>query len=192
MRRLGNYDTTYYQEIYTTLATDKAAEHTYKDTTAKVGAAYYYYIQSKATISAEDPNADPTTRGAEMYSSRTLIPDVSKSIRRYPFQYDLSKIRVVPNPVNISDPKSLQDYGWNSSLGFGLLFINLPPDCWIRIYTENGDLVKENHFDEPVKNGLWFWDMVTRSQQVINSGVYIALFQTPDGAVGYQKFVVVN
>lgn len=192
MRRLGQFDTSYYQEIYSSGSSDLGGEHVYKDTTARVGAQYYYYVQSKALIANDDPNADPTTRGKIMYSSRVLVPDVSKVIPRFPFQFDLSKIRVVPNPYNISDPKALTKYGWNSTAGYGLLFINLPPEVWIRIYTENGDLVKEQYFAEAVKNGLWFWDMISKNQQVINTGIYIAMFETPGGEIGYQKFVVVR
>ena len=189
MRRVGGTDTSFYQEIYSSDATDKGAVHNFKDVTAKVGAQYYYYVQSKALIDPADPTADPSSRGQVIYSSRLLIPNVTKINPRYPPVDDMSKIRVVPNPYNVNDP-IIPQYGWTDNRG--LFFINLPSDVTIRIYTENGDLVCDVHHNDAVKNGLFFWNMISNNQQVINSGVYIALFQKPDGSVSYQKFVVVR
>ena len=189
MRRVGGTDTSFYQEIYSSDATDKGAVHNFKDVTAKVGAQYYYYVQSKALIDPADPTADPSSRGQVIYSSRLLIPNVTKINPRYPPVDDMSKIRVVPNPYNVNDP-IIPQYGWTDNRG--LFFINLPSDVTIRIYTENGDLVYDVHHNDAVKNGLFFWNMISNNQQVINSGVYIALFQKPDGSVSYQKFVVVR
>ena len=191
MRRLGNADTSYYQEIYSSGPEDRGAEHLVTDNATKVGAQYYYYVQSKARIAPDDPSADPDTRGQIMTSSRQFIPDVTGSVRRYPPQDDLSKIRITPNPYNISDPRILE-YGWQSTSYYGILFVNLPSTVTIRIFTENGDLIAEHFHDEPIKSGLWKWDLVSRNQQVINSGVYIAHFQTPEGNTSYQKFVVVR
>ena len=128
MRRLGNADTSYYQEIYSSGPADKGTEHVVSDNATKVGAQYYYYVQSKAQIASNDPNADPDTRGQVMLSSRMLVPDVTGSVRRYPPQDDLSKIRITPNPYNISDPRILE-YGWQSTSYYGLLFVNLPVNC---------------------------------------------------------------
>ncbi len=189
MRRVSNADSIFYQPVYDSDANDKGSQHTYKDKNVLFGAVYYYYIQSKATIAANDPNADPTTLGKTIYSSRTLYPDVDYVNPPRPNQNDLSKIRIVPNPYNIKDPL-LITYGFPNQRN--ITFYNLPAECTIKIFTENGDLVQTLNHNNPFKTGTESWDMLTSSQQVINSGVYIAVFQKPDGELSYQKFVVVR
>jgi hypothetical protein len=34
--------------------------------------------------------------------------------------------------------------------------------------------------------------MITRNQQVISSGVYIAVFEKPSGEISHQKFLVIR
>jgi hypothetical protein len=193
MRRISNADTIFYQQIYNSNASDKATQHEFKDTTAIPSSQTYYYIQAKALIDQQAPNyvnADPTSQGKIMYSSRCLYPDV---LYLYPprlSQNDLSKIRIAPNPYNIKDPL-LVAYGYTDQRGIN--FFNLPPVCTIKIFTENGDLVQTIHHDKPLTlAGSETWNMITSSQQVINSGIYIAVFQKPDGAISYQKFIVVR
>ncbi len=190
MRRTGNLDTSTYHAVYESGPADRAISHTFKDTSIVAGAQYYYYVQAKRLVSPTDANADPDTRGAVLFSSRTLVPDVTKVNPSIPPQDDLSKIRVVPNPYNIRDEKIHSVYGWTDDRG--LLFMNLPAQVTIRIFTENGDLVKTIVHAPAIRKGSVFWDMITDSQQVINSGVYIAVFETPTGGVSYEKFVVVR
>ena len=100
-------------------------------------------------------------------------------------------IRIAPNPYNINDPLVRQKYV--SSDYRGIEFYNLPDVVTIRIYTENGDLIKKLNNDSPViKDGNLRWDMLTDNQQVISSGVYIAVFQKPNGEISYQKFIVIR
>jgi len=189
MRRVSNRDTTFYEEIYSSNANDKSSEHIFMDKTVLFGGQYYYYIQAKAKIDENDLNADPTTRGKIMYSSRLLVPNIDYiNPPRYSTN-DMTKIRIAPNPYNINDPL-LQTYGFTDSRG--IIFFNLPPKVTIKIYTENGDLVQTLEHDSPQKAGSLTWDMITASQQVISSGVYIAVFQKPEGDISYQKFVVVR
>jgi hypothetical protein len=73
------------------------------------------------------------------------------------------------------------------------MFFKLPAACTIKIFTENGDLVKTiEHTDFPAPSGYEQWDMLTESQQAIASGVYVVVFQTPDGGISYQKLLVVR
>lgn len=191
MRRLTNQDTVSYQEIYSSGPEDKAIEHEFVDSTAISGVPFYYYIQSKAVIDENDPNADPTTRGKMMYSSRLWIPNL---IFINPPKFsteDMSQIRIVPNPYNINDP--LVKAYFSDRDRRQLNFYNLPRTVTIKIYTENGDLVKTIEHDKPNDNdGSEIWNMISDNQQVISSGVYIAVFQKPGGEISYQKFVVVR
>lgn len=189
LRRLSAADTLFYQVVYDSGPEDKTEEHLFSDRSGIYGALYYYYIQTKARIEPDDPLADPASRGKIIYSSRVLIPNI-KEIKPVALKQDeLNKIRIVPNPYNINDPR-LADQGWIDQRG--IVFYNLPEKVSIKIYTENGDLVKVIDHDSPVLAGSVYWDMITRSQQVINSGVYIAVFQKPNGETSYQKFLVIR
>lgn len=189
MRRVSNADTVYYQPVYESDANDVGIEHTYYDKDVLFGAVYYYYVQSKAKIDENDLNADPTSRGKMMYSSRLLVPNIDNVNPPRPSSDDMSKIRIVPNPYNINDPL-LDAYGYTDQRG--LNFFNLPGIVTIKIFTENGDLIQTIVHDDPSESGLYTWNMITSSQQVINSGIYIAVFEKPNGEISYQKFIVVR
>jgi hypothetical protein len=191
MRRLTNQDTVAYSEIYSSGVEAIGGEHQFLDTTALPGAPYYYYIQSKAYIDENDLTADPTTRGKIMYSSRVWIPNISFIYPPRLSNEDMSGIRIVPNPYNINDP--IVKSNFSGTQGRGLNFYNLPDVVTIKIYTENGDLVKTIDHDKALdKDGSNNWNMITDNQQVISSGIYIAVFQKPDGEISYQKFIVVR
>ncbi len=189
MRRVSNRDTSFYEIIYESDAADKATQHFFKDQTAYSGAQYYYYIQSLARIDANDPNADPTTLGMLIASSRLFVPNVSWINPPRFSTEDMSQIRIAPNPYNINDP-NLLSYGFTDQRG--IIFFNLPSTVTIRIFTENGDLVRTLEHTSTVRAGSVTWDMTTDSQQIINSGVYIAVFEKPGGELVYQKFLVVR
>ena len=78
--------------------------------------------------------------------------------------------------------------GWTDFRG--LIFFNLPSACTIKIFTENGDLIKTIEHDSSVDAGSVTWDMLTESQQVIASGVYVAAIEDPNGGVAIRKFLV--
>jgi hypothetical protein len=54
-------------------------------------------------------------------------------------------------------------------------FINLPHKCTIRIFTIDGDLVREIQHDAPVgapQSSHERWDLITRNTQAVVSGIY--------------------
>ncbi len=187
MRRVSNLDTSFFEIVHTTSASDKSSEHVFDDTGVKFGASYYYYVQAATKVSESNLNATPEERGKLVWSSRLLLPNPESIEPPRASSEDMSKIRIVPNPYNINDPL-LEGYGWPDFRG--LLFFNIPPKVTIKIFTESGDLVQTLQHDSPIKAGSLYWDMLTSSQQVISSGVYIAVFQDPEGQVAYRKFVV--
>lgn len=189
MRRVSNQDTTFYEVIYESDKNDKAASHTFKDKGVLALAQYYYFIQTKAQIAANDLTADPTTRGKIIYSSRVLIPNIYWVNPPRTSQNDLSKIRIAPNPYNINDPL-LKTYGYTDQRAIN--FYNLPASCDIQIFTENGDLIKTIKHESTVRAGSETWDMITDSQQVISSGLYIAVIRNMAGEQTFLKFVVVR
>jgi hypothetical protein len=189
MRRISNLDTVFYNPVYDSGPDDKASEHLFVDTGVLAGAQYYYYVQTKAQIDENDLTADPLSRGKIIYSSRVLHPNINWINPPRFSQENLSEIRIVPNPYNINDPL-LDEQGWTDKRG--VQFYNLPGKVTIKIFTENGDLVQTIEHDSPVSSGYVFWDMITSSQQVISSGVYIVVFEKPSGELSYQKFLVVR
>ncbi len=190
MRRISASDSIPYQPVYDSDSTDIGAAHSFADSTSMYLAQAYYYIQSKARIGYDDLNADPTTRGKMMYSGRALYPNIYFLNRPGPAQDDLSKIRIAPNPYNIKDPMLVSE-GWTDQRG--IAFFNLPSVCTIKIYTENGDLVQTIvHSQAKSQSGSEIWNMLTSSQQVIYSGVYVAVFQKQTGESSFQKFIVVR
>jgi hypothetical protein len=193
LRKLTSQDSVFYEVIYSSGPEDKAAEHEILDTTVLSGAPYYYYIQTKARIEENDLNADPTTRGKVMYSSRLLIPNLNAISPPKHSTEDMAKIRIVPNPYNINDPLVRELYGQLGIDGRRINFYNLPPIVSIKIFTENGDLIKTIEHDGRLdESGYTNWNMITDNQQVISSGIYIAVFQRPTGETSYQKFIVVR
>ncbi|OYV02819.1 hypothetical protein CGW93_03685 [candidate division bacterium WOR-3 4484_18] len=90
---------------------------------------------------------------------------------RRPPGVSLEDIRVVPNPYNIR-ARELQ-YGAGGP--DRIMFLNIPPFCTIRIYTERGDLIKTIIHDDG--SGDEAWESVTSSRQLVVSGVYIAHFE---------------
>ena len=100
----------------------------------------------------------------------------------------MSDIRVVPNPFNISAAKTL---GYGDQAPNRLYFFNIPGRCTIKIYTEVGELVKTIvHTDG---SGDAYWDSVTSSNQLVVSGIYIAVIHNDNtGEQKIVKFVIIR
>ncbi len=188
MRKVSAYDTTFYQQVATIPSTDKGASHTYTDKNILFGAQYYYYIQAGVRIGDNDQNAFPSSRGKIIWTGRIWYPQNTYSFGKRASQDDLNKIVIAPNPYNYNDPL-IKDYGWTGDRG--ILFFNLPSTVTIKIFTENGDLVKTIYHDEPVtKTGSDYWNMTNESRQPIASGIYVVVFQKSNGELSYKKLVV--
>jgi hypothetical protein len=124
-----------------------------------------------------------------------------------------NKVKVFPNPYR-------GDAVWDGSLARDryLWFVNLPKRCTIRIYTLSGDLVDTIPFDAATYNateirgifdptdvqnpdsdvpvlsgGMAAWDLVTRNDQGIASGLYIFSVEDLDtGKTQLGKFLVLK
>jgi hypothetical protein len=73
-------------------------------------------------------------------------------------------------------------------------FANLPPECTIRIYTLDGDMVRElTHNADPQDptSGHDSWDLITRNTQLVVSGIYYWTVEEPDGKVQMGKLVII-
>jgi len=95
-------------------------------------------------------------------------------------KYDLTKIKVVPNPYKATDV--FEDIYENA-----ILFTNLPPLCKISIFTLSGDLVVA--LDHTDGSSMEKWDLISRNVQSVVSGLYVYVVETKDDKfIG--KFVI--
>ncbi|MCJ7812040.1 hypothetical protein MUP95_01810, partial [bacterium] len=112
------------------------------------------------------------------------------TISRRPPGETLDDIRIVPNPFNISAAE--MNYPGESNK---IMFLDLPLECTIKIYTETLDLIKtiEHYGSGDEAWGVNNYDyQTTEAGQLVISGLYIALFETPEGERVIRKFVIVR
>jgi hypothetical protein len=174
-----------------------AGVYSFEDTTPRRGFSYYYYIQAVSDGSNNTTGeANPT---GELYSSRFYTRTTEPAFLRRQPGGDLDAIRVVPNPYNIR-ARDFQFRGEPDKI----MFLNIPGQCIIRIYTERGDLVETIHHTDG--SGDATWQSVSSSRQIVVSGVYIAHFTVtedyhdPDtnellyraGQTAMRKFVIIR
>jgi hypothetical protein len=189
MKKLGNTDTTYYHEVFRSDTTNNKNATSYTDPVVRVGAFYYYYVQAMVKVPSTDNNAHPSERGKIIYSNRVYFYNNSQVIGQGLVNQsgDLANIAIVPNPFNWNDPL-LRGYGFNNPTNLRIQFFELPSRVTIRIFTEAGALVKTIEHNQD--SGSDSWNMTNENGQTIASGIYIVLFQTPDGGTAFQKLVV--
>ncbi len=155
--------------------------NSFDDVTAIRGFDYYYYI-----VTYDDGNTNDIEPGAPLYSSLFYTRTNKPASLKRPPGTSLDDIRVVPNPYNI---RALElQYG--SSGADRIMFLDIPPVCTIRIFTERGDLIETiEHTDG---SGDEAWNSITKHRQVVVSGIYLAHFETPEGESTYRKFIVIR
>ena len=186
-RRISRRDTVFFETIHRPPPDNKAGNYTYEDSSVQFGASYQYYVQAGVRISENNMDALPSQRGDIVWSGRTLVPTPESIEPPRGGTETLSDVIIAPNPYNINDPNVVAQ-GWTDDRG--LVFFNLPAYCEIDLYTENGNHIRRIIHDSPVDAGSLRWDMLTKNQQVIQSGVYIATFTSEEGEIAYRKFVV--
>ena len=85
----------------------------------------------------------------------------------------MDKISVVPNPYVVSDvfeqPLPPQERGRGQQ---AVDFINLPPNCTIRIYSSSGNLVRTIYHGNSLQNGSETWNLRTNEGLDVAFGVY--------------------
>ncbi len=170
---------TFYTKIYSC----NISVTSYDDVTPLRGRNYYYYV-----VSRDDGS---THGGVPLVSSKFFTMTNANSpafLRRPAITSTSDSIRVVPNPYNRT--AALAGLYFGSSNPDRIAFYGLPPLCTIKIYTERGDLVATLQHNDG--SGDQLWDQRTSSGQVITSGLYIAVFQTPDGSTKLRKFIVLR
>lgn len=109
---------------------------------------------------------------------------ITSVIGNTPVDSSLSNISVAPNPYIGTNEAELAEF--ETLLGFH----HLPEKCTIYIYNLLGNLVDIINHDSP--SGSEFWDMTTRSQESISSGIYIYRVKDERGNEKLGKFAVIK
>jgi hypothetical protein len=103
-------------------------------------------------------------------------------------QSDLYNVYVVPNPVRTGSSRLTTDNYHNFPDGL-VRFVNVPPNCTIKIFTVAGDLVWVN--DHVDGTGNVEWDVRNLENEDVASGVYVYRIESPDDSV-YGRIVVIR
>ncbi len=168
-------------------------ETIYEDRSAIRGFDYYYYVTTVSDGSLNDVSPG-TPMESSLFYTRTNTPAF---LKRQPGTLD--RIRIVPNPYNIK----ARDLQYGDGGPDRIMFLDIPPTCRIKIFTERGDLVYT--IDHTDGSGDEAWNSITSSRQVVVSGLYIAHFEVLDdftdwktgefvekGSTGIKKFIVIR
>ncbi|MCB0281698.1 MAG: hypothetical protein H6627_03585 [Calditrichae bacterium] len=170
-----------------------ATARKYDDLSPIRGIAYYYYIQvvGEDQAAVPDLNIPATASLSSRYYTQSYDPTF---LKRPPgdsetFATKDSKLRVVPNPYIISSDQNRLRFGTENA--DRLAFFNIPGQCTIDIYTERGE--KITTIDHSDGSGDEYWNSVTSSNQLVVSGVYIAVVtDKQSGKKEIVKFVVIR
>lgn len=98
----------------------------------------------------------------------------------------LDRVHTVPDPYYVTNILE------NTSAEKRMQFVNLPPEAVVRIYSLSGVLLNVLEHNDPSGGGTLEWDMRTRNNQFIASGVYFFHVETPNGKTKVGKFTVVQ
>ena len=148
------------------------------------GLPYYY------AVTAYDP--DKPAIGLFSIESATanyrkLISGASEAVYPRPeaaAEEELDRVQVVPNPYKGTAT-------WEVIFEDRIDFINLPPRCKITIFSLTGDMIDEIYHQDAT-SGTEQWNLVSRNNQKIVSGLYIYCVETPGGEKKIGKFVIIR
>ncbi|MEN8374256.1 MAG: hypothetical protein ABFS34_02280 [Gemmatimonadota bacterium] len=98
----------------------------------------------------------------------------------------LEDVHTVPNPFRGSS--ALQQ----ASSDRKILFVNLPTQATIRIFTLSGVLVDAIMHEDPAGGGTANWDLRNRNNQFVASGVYFYHVSTPTGAEKLGRMTIIQ
>ena len=150
----------------------------YCDTTVTNGYPYYYVVcayDSETGINSTKSNYRQTLEGSPVAVTPVMGPDANWT----------ENVSVVPNPYKGSAP-------WEVSYQDRIAFTHLPAMCNIHIYTLAGDqVITLEHRSWSGLEGTEFWDLVSRNDQEVTSGLYIYRVETEDAYV-IGKFAIIR
>jgi hypothetical protein len=157
---------------YELIATLGEEARSYEDVDVIRGISYYYYIQSVGAVNNDDTGLTPT--GVPLRSSRYYTQTWDPAfLKREPGE-SLASVRIVPNPYILESDQNIRFSDQQDKIAF----FNIPGECTIQIFSEIGELVETiEHTDG---SGDEFWNLTTSSNQVVASGIFLAVIKDSD------------
>jgi hypothetical protein len=142
-------------------------------TSLKDATTYYFAVTSYAVNLAA-----PANKVLE-----SPIKAVEVMPQRHTSAVEPSMIRAVPNPYYAHSAYEQNQFSRR------IRFVNLPAQCTVRIYNLAGQLVRTLEKNDPSTSVLE-WDVETRNQLPVGSGVYIYHVASPGGGSVIGRLVV--
>jgi len=128
-----------------------------------------------------------TPLGANDKFQFSTIASALKSVN----QNTLNEVSVVPNPYIVAakweTPTALQGRGEQK-----IYFNHLPAQCTIRIFTQNGYLIKTIQHSGNVSNGSEPWDLTTKEGLDVAFGIYVYYLDAPGVGHKIGTFAVIK
>ncbi|MEA1987514.1 MAG: hypothetical protein U9N76_08520 [Candidatus Marinimicrobia bacterium] len=163
---------------------------------------YIYILEPDLTsrtwqfdIAWNDSSVVPSNGDVLLYKTKKALTNndsykIDSSPLSFAFEgYDLSEIKVVPNPYlvyNLGEQSSVRQ----DQFSHQLRFTHLPKECTIKIYTLRGDHIKTiNHESSTI--GDAYWNLQTKESLEVSYGVYVYVIRTPEGDSKMGKFAVI-
>lgn len=169
---------------YDLIKTLDGSERQYLDKDVQRGTGYFYYIQAVGEPTTEARMGVP--EGARLRSSRAFTQSYAPAnLTRE--AGTLSDAHIVPNPYNLGAKEHVRWTDQENKIGF----LNIPGQATIRIYTELGELVET--IEHTNGSGDEYWDLTTSANQLVVSGIYMAVIEDNDtGEQIIKKFTVIR
>ncbi len=170
---------------YDLIATLDGGETSYNDTDVSRGVGYFYYLQAVGEPTSQAQMGVPA--GVRLRSNRAFTQTYAPAnLTRAPGD-DLSEAHVVPNPYNLGSKEGVRWTDQDNKIGF----LDIPGQATIRIFTETGELVKT--IEHTNGSGDEYWDLTTSSNQLVVSGIYMAVIEDENtGEQIIKKFTIIR
>lgn len=106
-------------------------------------------------------------------------------------QEEMRDIYVVPDPYVVGNSfESIYELAGYTQRRVD--FVNLPPQCTIRIFTASGKLVTTLKHDELMDFGRHSWDLTSEDGPEVAFGIYFFVVESPDVGTFRGKFAVIK
>ena len=155
-----------------------AGVYSYDDSNVTNGFPYFYVVcayDAETGVESTKSNYKQTIQGTPI----AVVPSWNST------DDWKNQVAVVPNPYRGSAE-------WEQTYFDKIAFINLPPMCDIYIYTLGGDhVITLEHRGWAGDEGTEYWDLVSRNDQEVASGIYVYRVETEDDYV-IGKFAIIK
>jgi hypothetical protein len=172
------YRSTFEPAGWTLIASVNPGNFSYTDESVTNGYPYYYVVcsyDSETDVESTKSNYKQTIEGTPI----AVTPVVGTNSNW------VENVDVVPNPYRGSA-------AWEQTYLDQIAFVNLPAMCNIHIYTLAGDhVITLEHRSWSGQEGTEFWDLISRNDQEVTSGLYIYRVETESGYV-IGKFAIIR